>query len=74
MIALDDTIAITPERVITKKPRLQSSGISFPVYKGIKETFEIKNSLPEPEDFPMKKWLMPSQPENYLKHPKHDLF
>ncbi|MBK5273064.1 MAG: hypothetical protein JJE22_18850, partial [Bacteroidia bacterium] len=65
MIALDDNIAITSERVISKEPRLQSIGISFPVYKEIKRIFVIRNSLPESEDFSMDKWVMPPQPENY---------
>jgi hypothetical protein len=72
LIAFDDTNVVAFKKVLNKRPRLQSNGFSLPVHRKIKKPFEIKSSRQQQEEYPMDKWIMPPQPQSYLKYADHD--
>jgi len=73
MIAIEDTDVVTPKRLLSRQPKFQSNGFSFPIYKGVKKDIEVKKQIEDQEEFPIEKWIMPPQPDSYLKYSDYDL-
>lgn len=74
MIGVDDIDVIVSERKLSKRNLLPKKEYSISLYRGIKKNPDIKNSGIETEEYPIDQWLMPPQPECYLKYPDHDFF
>jgi hypothetical protein len=68
----DDLTIIPFKKVIRKNREVQSNNFSLSVSKRIKHLPQIKNWPDPEEEFPVDKWIMPPQPQRYLKGSDHD--
>ena len=71
-----DDVSIIPsyKKVIRKKTDSRSNGLVLSLPKRLKyirinKQSEIDEEVPE---VPMDKWIMPPEPQRYLKYPDHD--
>ena len=68
----DDISLIPYKKVSRKKQELRTNIFSLSASKGIKIIPKIKVQPDADEGFPMDKWIMPLQPERYIKCSDND--
>jgi len=74
MIAVEEARVVPMRRILLKQPTLQNRS-TVPVSRRLLYISPVKSQpRKEEEDIPMDKWIMPPQPQGYLKGTEYDFF
>ena len=69
---VDNDIPVIPfKKIVRRKREARPAGYSLSASNELRY-IPLKSTADEKEEFPMHKWIMPPEPQRYLKYPNHD--
>ena len=71
MVNYAEDIEVIPFEITESKPILLKRDITAKIINGAKKN-DISINKPDEVIIPLDKWIMPEQPEQYLKSSRHD--